>query len=177
MKKAVFFDRDGVINVDHGYVATIKDFEFVDGIFTVMRTLQAMGYCLVIVTNQSGIGRGYYTERDFKVLNDWMLGRFESEGIKIGGVYYCPHGPESGCGCRKPAPGLFLNAMRDHEIDPAVSWMVGDKESDMVAAERAGITGRVLIGDGASEHCTVNGSSIESLLAFISGESEKEKMR
>jgi D-glycero-D-manno-heptose 1,7-bisphosphate phosphatase len=163
-QKAFFLDRDGVINVDHGYVAQMEEFAFMDGIFDVLRTLAAKGYLLIIVTNQSGIGRGYYTLEDFRTLTDWMLERFSAEGIQIAGVYSCPHSPESNCGCRKPAPGMFFQAIREHGIDPAVSWMIGDKPGDMAAAEAAGILNRVLLGGAVSGHSTHSISNLTELL-------------
>ncbi len=165
-QKAVFFDRDGVINVDHGYVSKKNDFAFVDDIFSVMRTLAKKGYALIIVTNQSGIGRGYYTGDDFQVLTSWMLSRFAEEGVEIAGVYHCPHSPEADCACRKPAPGMFFQAIREHSIDPEASWMVGDKSSDMEAAEAAGICNRVLLGDADSGHSTHRITKISDLLSL-----------
>jgi D-glycero-D-manno-heptose 1,7-bisphosphate phosphatase len=162
--KAFFFDRDGVINMDHGYVSTIDDFAFMEGVFPALRSLATRGYLLIIVTNQSGIARGYYTEENFRVLTDWMLKQFVAEGIEIVGVYSCPHSPESNCSCRKPAPGMFLQAVRDHGIDPAASWMVGDKASDMIAAEAAGIQNRVLIGERECAHSTHTISNLADLL-------------
>lgn len=163
-QKAFFFDRDGVINVDHGYVSSVENFEFKGGIFAVMRTLAEKGYLLVVVTNQSGIGRGYYTEDDFRRVTDWMLNRLEKENIEIAGVYSCPHSPEAGCDCRKPAPGMFLQALREHDIDPTVSWMIGDKSSDMEAAAAAGIQNRVLIGGAESGHTAYRISNLSELL-------------
>jgi D-glycero-D-manno-heptose 1,7-bisphosphate phosphatase len=163
-QKAFFFDRDGVINIDRGYVSKIGDFTFMDGIFPLMRSLSEKGFLLVLVTNQSGIGRGYYTEEDFLRVTEWMLKRFADEGIRIAAVYRCPHSPESGCACRKPAPGMFLQAIREHGIDPAVSWMVGDKPGDMAAAEAAGIPNRVLLGGAVSVHSTHTVANLTELL-------------
>jgi D-glycero-D-manno-heptose 1,7-bisphosphate phosphatase len=164
MQKAFFLDRDGVINVDHGYVAKIEDFTFMDGVFPVLRALSAKGYALIVVTNQSGIGRGYYTEEDFKKLTEWMLHRFDEEEIQIAGVYSCPHSPGADCACRKPAPGMALQAIRELGIDPALSWMIGDKPSDMAAAEAAGICNRVLLGGAVSGHSTHTVSKLSELL-------------
>lgn len=164
MQKAFFFDRDGVINADHGYVSRAEDIEFLPGIFPVMRELQSRGYVLIVVTNQSGIGRGYYTEDAFLLLTGWMINQFAAEGINIQGFYHCPHAPEDQCSCRKPEPGLFLRAIQDHDVDTETSWMVGDKESDMCAAEKAGIRNRVLLGGKASEHSTCAISDIRELL-------------
>ncbi|MCC7300344.1 MAG: D-glycero-beta-D-manno-heptose 1,7-bisphosphate 7-phosphatase [Verrucomicrobia bacterium] len=166
-RKAFFLDRDGVINVDRGYVSKVDDFIFMDGVFPVLRALSAKGYALIIVTNQSGIGRGYYTAEDFQVLTDWMLRKLEAEGIEIAGIYSCPHSPEVNCHCRKPAPGMLLQAIREHGIDPAVSWMVGDKPSDMAAAEAAGIRNRVLLGRELSGHCTHMISTLRELAGLL----------
>ena len=163
-QKAFFFDRDGVINHDAGYTSKIEGFVFFDGIFAVMRELSAKGFALFVVTNQSGIGRGYYSEEEFQTLTAWMLRRFEEEGVRITGVYHCPHSPESNCDCRKPAPGMFMNAFRDYDIDPAQSWMVGDKPGDMEAAAAAGIPNRVLIGGADCAHTVYQISKINELL-------------
>ena len=163
-RKAFFFDRDGVINIDHGYVSKIEDFTFTDGIFPVLRALKDKGYDLIVVTNQSGIGRGYYAETDFEQLTEWMLSQLDSEGIHIAAVYHCPHSPEADCSCRKPAPGMILQAIHEHGIDPALSWMVGDKPSDMQAAAAAGIYNRVLLGGAVSGHSTHQVFELSELL-------------
>jgi D-glycero-D-manno-heptose 1,7-bisphosphate phosphatase len=163
-QKAFFFDRDGVINVDHGYVSKAENFDFMEGIFPFMRLLAGKGYLLIIVTNQAGIGRGYYTEEDFRKLTGWMTGRFAEEGIQIAGVYRCPHHPDEKCSCRKPEPGMFLQAIRDHQLDPDLCWMLGDKVSDLQAAEAAGIRNRVLLGGAESVHSTHTVSTLSELL-------------
>ncbi len=163
-QKAFFFDRDGVINVDHGYVSKPEDFDFMEGIFPAMRLLAGKGYLLIVVTNQAGIGRGYYTEEDFQKLTGWMVGRFSEEGIQIAGVYRCPHHPDAKCACRKPEPGMFLQAIRDHQLDPAACWMLGDKGSDIQAAAAAGIRNRVLLGNTESVHSTHTISNLSELL-------------
>lgn len=155
LRKAAFLDRDGVINIDHGYSFKPEHFDFIDGVFAACRHLQSLGYLLIVVTNQSGIARGYYTEQDFAVLTSWMKQQFAAEGVKIDGVYYCPHHLEKGqapynidCDCRKPNPGMLLQAMREFGIDPAQSLMVGDKVADMQAAAAAGIARKVLVLSG-----------------------------
>ncbi len=145
--KALFLDRDGVINYDKGYVCKIEDFEFVKGIFETLDYFQKKGFKLFIVTNQSGIGRGYYTLKDFEILNEWMLKELEKRGIKIERVYFCPHAPEEGCFCRKPNIGMFQKAFKEFKIDKKSSWMIGDKLSDTKAAVNAGIENTILIGD------------------------------
>ncbi|WP_456452345.1 D-glycero-alpha-D-manno-heptose-1,7-bisphosphate 7-phosphatase [Hydrogenimonas sp.] len=144
MRKALFLDRDGVINVDHGYVSRIEDFEFVPGILDFVKAAQAKGYLPIVVTNQSGIGRGYYTAEDFERLTAHMLEKMREHGIVIdrSQVLHCPHDPDAGCGCRKPEPGMFRVAKERFDIDMAGSVMIGDKPSDIEAAERAGV-GRI----------------------------------
>lgn len=165
-QKAFFFDRDGVINIDHGYISTPDDFEFTDGLFPILRTLQEKGYFFVIVTNQSGIGRGYYQEKDYQRVTDFMMSRFEAENIEIAGVYYCPHSPDANCSCRKPEPGMLLQAQHELNIDFSTSWMVGDKDSDMQAAEKAGIPNRVLLGGADSLHSTHMIDKLDRLLGL-----------
>lgn len=146
MKQAVFLDRDGVINEDGNYIYQIKDFHFLPGIFSFCREAQKKGYLLIVATNQSGIARGYYTEKDFFCLNDWMLSRFRKEGISICKVYYCPFHPEKGMGKyrkdsynRKPNPGMLLRAQADFRINMEHSLLIGDRDSDMQAGHSAGI--------------------------------------
>jgi len=151
MNRALFLDRDGVINVNHGYVHKPCDFEFIDGIFDVCSAAQNLGYLLVVVTNQAGIGRGYYTKQDFLTLTDWMSRQFLAQGIVIKKVYFCPYHPEYGLGefkreseFRKPAPGMILQACQELDIDPSISILVGDKPSDIAAGRSAGLTNNIL---------------------------------
>ena len=144
-KKAIFLDRDGVINKEVNYLFKIEDFEFIDGIFDACLYFQNLGYAIIIVTNQSGIARKYYTENDYQIVTKWMLRQFEDNGIEILNVFHCPHGPESTCECRKPKPGMFLKAKDKHNTDMEKSWMIGDKERDTIAANSAGIDNTILI--------------------------------
>jgi len=139
MNKAVFFDRDGVVNVDTGYVGKIENFVFVEGIMPTMQHAQQQGYMLIIVTNQSGIGRGYYTEDDFQQLTTWMKAELAQHGVIIDAVFHCPHTDSDHCQCRKPKPGLFLQAIEKFDVDCDNSWVVGDSERDIEAAVAAGI--------------------------------------
>lgn len=154
-QKALFLDRDGVVNVDHGYVHESANFEFIDGVFSTCKVFFDAGYKIIIVTNQSGIGRGYYSEDDFLLLTEWMKEQFRSHQVNISDVYFCPHHPNKAlpaylkqCDCRKPAPGMLLEGINAHNIDPQKSIMVGDKLSDMQAARRAGIAVKVLVQSG-----------------------------
>jgi D-glycero-D-manno-heptose 1,7-bisphosphate phosphatase len=149
---AAFLDRDGVINVDSGYVYRVANFQFIPGVLGACRSLHMAGYKLIVVTNQAGIAHGYYDEQAFKEITGWMSERFREAGAPLTGVYYCPHHPcgrvarfTRECSCRKPAPGMIAQAVREHQIDVANSFLVGDKESDLEAAERAGISTRYLV--------------------------------
>jgi len=147
-QKAIFLDRDGVINKEKNYLFKKEDFEFIDGVFDACRYFQKNGYKLIVVTNQSGIARGYYREEDFHQLIKWMMKQFEIQNIKILDVFFCPHGPKSTCNCRKPKPGMLLEAKEKHNIDMKNSWMIGDKEADVGAANAAGIENTILVRTG-----------------------------
>ena len=153
MPKALFLDRDGVVNVEKNYLYKIDDFELMDGILDVCRHYEAQGYLIIIVTNQSGISRGYYTQEDFKHLSEWMIQYFKSLGITLTHIYHCPHHEsiDGNCDCRKPQPGMFLDAQRDFDIDMASSVMIGDNERDIEAAIRAGVTTNILLSRDTNE--------------------------
>lgn len=148
MTSAVFLDRDGVINVDHGYVSTWERFEFLPGVPDALRALQDAGYLLIVVSNQSGIGRGYYCEADVESLNQAVAQHLGSTvGVTLSEFYHCPHHPTEAegefrrqCDCRKPAPGMIRQAVLDHGIDLKTSLLVGDKDSDIEAGRAAGVT-------------------------------------
>lgn len=150
MDKVVFLDRDGVINVEKNYLHKIEDFEFIDGVFSSLKYLKKLNYKFIIVTNQSGIGRGYYTKNDFDKLTKWMIEEFEKEGISISGVFCCPHGPDDGCECRKPNIGMVKEAMEILHIDFDNSWLVGDKNSDIEMAINANIKNTIHVKSGHS---------------------------
>lgn len=147
MTSAVFLDRDGVINVDHGYVSTWERFEFLPGVPDALRALQDAGYLLIVVSNQSGIGRGYYCEADVESLNQAVAQHLGSTvGVTLSEFYHCPHHPTEAegefrrqCDCRKPAPGMIRQAVLDHGIDLKTSLLVGDKDSDIEAGRAAGV--------------------------------------
>lgn len=143
---AMFLDRDGVINHNHGYVHKREEFDFIDGIFDVARYAHAQNYKLIVVTNQAGIGRGYYTEADFHQLTNWMCQQFSGAGAPISKVYFSPYHPTAGLGkylkddtSRKPNPGMILQAQEDMAIDLGSSILIGDKVSDIQAGNRAGV--------------------------------------
>lgn len=150
MDKVVFFDRDGVINVEVDYLHTIEEFEFIDKKFVAFEYLKKLGYKFVVVTNQSGIARGYYTKGDFDKLTKWMIGEFEKKDIKIEAVYCCPHGPNDDCNCRKPKTGMVDEAKKILEIDFCNSWMIGDKSSDIKMAKNANIKNTIQVKSGHS---------------------------
>lgn len=139
MRKAIFLDRDGIINIDKNYVYKINDFEFNNDIFNILNYLQELDYLLFIITNQSGIGRGYYKEEDFVVLNNWMLDKFNENKIKITHVEYCPHHPNDNCSCRKPKTGMIDNILSNYDINLKDSWLIGDNLSDIDCARNAGV--------------------------------------
>lgn len=158
MNKAVFLDRDGTINVEKNYLYKKEDFEFIDGAIEGLKLLQDNGYLLIVVTNQSGIARGYYTEEDFKILNDWMLKELRRQGVRIEEVYYCPHHPEAivekfriNCDCRKPLTGLFKKAIDDLDIEIDSSWAIGDKIRDCSICETTGCKGILIERDERKE--------------------------
>lgn len=135
--KAIFLDRDGTINVEKDYLYKIENFEFLPNVITALQRLQSAGYLLIIITNQSGIARGYYKEEDYQKLNSWMLEELKQHGISITAVYYCPHHPEAfvpayriDCDCRKPKLGLYEKAIADFNIDLSSSFAIGDKIRD-----------------------------------------------
>ena len=150
MNKALFLDRDGVVNKEKNYLYKIEDFEFINGVFDTCRYFQDRGYLIIIITNQAGIARGKYTEKDFEILTKWMIKEFEKEKIKISKVYHCPHHPDfSGeCECRKPKAKMILDAQIDLNIDLKNSILVGDKNSDVEAGIKAGIIKNYLITTG-----------------------------
>ena len=164
--KTIFLDRDGVINKEVEYLHSIEDCIFINGIFESCKYLQQLGYQIIIITNQSGIHRGYYSDKEFHILTDWMLRQFTQKGIHLLDVFYCPHGPKSNCKCRKPRPGLFLEAKNKYNIDMDLSWMIGDKETDVIAANQAGIQNTILLKSGLKiNHAKSNAKIIiESLI-------------
>ena len=174
--KAAFLDRDGVINRDRGYVYRWEDFEFMPGAIEGMRRLQQAGYALVVVTNQSGLARGYYTEAQYQALSRAMREELARQGVELAGIYHCPHHPAGvvaplavACDCRKPAPGLLLRAAQELRLSLADSLLIGDKPSDIEAARAAGV-GRAYLVDSdnpesglAADHHLADGHFVDLL--------------
>ncbi|MXN77546.1 D-glycero-beta-D-manno-heptose 1,7-bisphosphate 7-phosphatase [Burkholderia sp. 4701] len=172
--QALFLDRDGVINVDTGYAHCPEQIRFVDGIFELAATATRSGYKIFIITNQAGIGRGYYTEQEFLDLMHWIGERFAETGGAIEHTYFCPHHPEHGvgaylqsCECRKPAPGMLLQAARDYDIDLARSIFVGDKQSDMEAGRQAGVGTLLYVGDEPDYQPGIKLASPADAIAYL----------
>lgn len=166
-RPALFLDRDGVINVDHGYVHTPEEFQFIEGVFDLVAAANRAGYLVVVVTNQAGIGRGYYSEAQFHALSHWMRTRFAEHGGQIDEVYFCPYHPEHGIGAyrqesefRKPAPGMLRQAKAELDIDMDHSIFIGDKPSDMAAGRAAGVGTLLHFG---SEHLEDGAIAISNL--------------
>jgi D-glycero-D-manno-heptose 1,7-bisphosphate phosphatase len=163
--KTIFLDRDGVINKEVGYLHRIEDFIFIDGVFEACLFFQKLDYQIIIISNQSGIAREYFTLFDYEKLTKWMLNQFSKKNISILDVFFCPHGPNSKCSCRKPKPGMLIDAKNKYNIDLEKSWMIGDKETDIEAANLAGINNTILLRSGhlINEHNSNSKFIIDSI--------------
>lgn len=157
---ALFLDRDGVVNHEVGYLHLASGVRFVEGIFSLCQTAQSLGYRLVIVTNQSGIARGFYSTAQFEELMTWMHARFTAENVTLHAVYHCPYHPEHGIGefrreheDRKPNPGMLFRAARDHSLDLTRSVMIGDRCSDLAAAHAAHLRQAFLLAGTEDRPC------------------------
>ena len=151
LRKAVFLDRDGVINIDYGYVSKKIDFEFIEGTFKALKFFQKNDFLIFILTNQSGIARGLFSQKKYEILTEYYLKILRDKGIIITDVYHCPHHPDfskkpfNNCECRKPKPGMFLKVIKKYNISLDYSIAIGDKLHDLEAALKAGIKERFLI--------------------------------
>ena len=148
MNKAVFFDRDGTVNEEVHYLHKIEDFKWIEGAIDAIKYCNDNGYLAIVITNQSGVARGYYPESDIMKLYDWMNADLAKHGAHLDGIYYCPHHPTGkvreyaiDCDCRKPKPGMLFKAQKDHNIDLKSSYLIGDGVRDVECAEAAGVKG------------------------------------
>ncbi len=140
MSKIIFIDRDGVINVDlGGYVMRPEEFRFEAGAVAALKHLSDRGWGILVISNQAGVGDGLFTQQALEDVHAKMVQDLRREGIELLGSYYCLHGKTAGCVCRKPAPGLFQRAAREHAFDPAQTFFIGDKASDVEAGKRFGL--------------------------------------
>ena len=169
--KTIFLDRDGVINKEIGYLYKIEDFQFINGVFEACQYFNQLGYQIIIVTNQSGISRGYYSESDFQIITRWMLSEFKINYINILDIFYCPHMPESECNCRKPRPGMLIEAQNKYNINMEESWMIGDSERDIIAANSAGIKNTILVKSGHEVNIANSGA-----MFFLDSINEAQKI-
>ena len=144
--RAAFLDRDGIVNRDHGYVYQPDDFIFMDGIFELLKFLKEKDFLLFLVTNQSGIGMGYYTEEDFKILTQFMQKEIKKElGFNFNEIYFCPHRADENCLCRKPKPGMIKKAIQNYRIDLDQSLLIGDRIRDVQSAQAGGVKIKFLV--------------------------------
>lgn len=139
MNQAVFLDRDGVINFDRpDYVKSVKELKIIDGVFEAIKILNNANFKVIIISNQSAINRGTTSKHDVDEINELILRKCVENSCKIDAIYYCPHRPDENCGCRKPKPGLIMKAASEHNININSSWLIGDKETDILAGKAAG---------------------------------------
>ena len=160
MNKAIFLDRDGTINVDYGYVHKYENFEFIDGVKDALLLLKNAVYKFILITNQSGIARGYFTEEEFFQLSQKIQEELKDCGAEFDGIYYCPHLNE-GCDCRKPAVGLFYKAAQEHKIDFSKSYAIGDRMRDLTICQNEPVKGFLI---GETEEIPDNIKLVDSLL-------------
>ncbi len=178
MNKAVFLDRDGTINVDKDYLYKKEQFEYLPGAVEGLKKLCAEGFLLIVITNQSGIGRGLYTETDYRILDEWMMADLFSKGVNISASYYCPHHPNADileyrceCKCRKPGTELFWRAQKEFDIDMSKSFAIGDRMRDLTICKEAPVKG-ILFGtdnEGVDEIncCAGWGEAVEIVLESV----------
>jgi D-glycero-D-manno-heptose 1,7-bisphosphate phosphatase len=169
-ERALFLDRDGVVNVEVGYLHRIEDVRFVSGIVSLCQTATRLGYRLIVVTNQAGIARGFYTEDDFLTLTEWMRAELRREGVEFDAVYHCPYHPEHGVGeyrreheDRKPGTGMLLRAVKEFKVELADSVLVGDRCSDIAAANKAGLRQAFLMASTEAGQCAGDYLAIQTL--------------
>ena len=174
MRPALFLDRDGVININHGHVHKIENFDFIEGIFDLVKKANGLAMPVIIITNQGGIGRGLYSEDVFHTLMNTVIELFKEHGAVIDDVYFCPNHPEHGVGqykqpsyYRKPEPGMILMAAKDHGLDLSKSVFVGDKRTDMEAGKSAGVGELFLFSETEKHHQAHSISSLNDVVLRI----------
>jgi D-glycero-D-manno-heptose 1,7-bisphosphate phosphatase len=175
MRPAIFLDRDGVIIENRSdYVRTWEDVVFIPGALTALADVASTGFAIVVVTNQAGVGRGLISETVAQSINESVCQEIVRTGGRIDGVYLCPHTGDDNCDCRKPKPGMLLQAAREHDIDLTQSWMIGDALTDLQAGKAAGARPLLVLTGRGTEQQTLHGlpgfESIVEALAFIKGE-------
>ncbi|MCF7966199.1 MAG: D-glycero-beta-D-manno-heptose 1,7-bisphosphate 7-phosphatase [Methylobacter tundripaludum] len=161
--KVVFLDRDGTLNVEKGYVHRIEDWEWIPGAIDAIVSLKKAGFLVIVITNQAGIARGYYTDTEVNLLHTKINEELKEHGVAIDGFYHCPHHPDfsEACECRKPMPGLINEASQDFDVDLGGSWLVGDKVSDIQAGLAAGVKSiLVLTGYGNNDRAQLGNNDI-----------------
>lgn len=167
MNKAIFLDRDGTINIDYGYVYKIEDFHFIDGVVESLKQLNDLGYLLIVISNQSGVGRGYYTLEDTNKIFDYMVNSLKELGVTITKYYYCPHVDSDHCNCRKPKLGLFEQAIEKFDIDLEASYAIGDKIRDLAICDKYPVKGILLDKDNITYNYVVTKRNMIEALEYI----------
>ncbi len=165
--KILILDRDGTIIKDKHYLSDPEGVEFEEGAIEGLKKLQELGFGLVVITNQSGVGRGYFSLEEAEAVNERMRRMLEAEGVTLAGIYTCPHAPEENCACRKPRPGLVHQAAREHRFDPGRALVVGDKPADVALARSCGARGvLVLTGQGRRAEVPPDTETVADLTAL-----------
>lgn len=161
MGKVVFLDRDGVINVDKGYTHKIVDFELTPMAIEGLQKISSLGYKMLIITNQSGIGRGIYGEEDFWRFQNHLVKTLAEGGVILDGIYYCPHRPEDACGCRKPETGMIRQARNDFEVSLSESFLIGDSPTDIVCGKSGGLQ-TIFLSDSDNKKAALESNNIQA---------------
>lgn len=168
MRKAIFLDRDGVLNVDHGYVHKVADLQIIPGVGPALVELKHRGFLLIVVSNQSGVGRGYFTATDVDLFHAAMQSKLQGEyNVQIDAFYVCYDTPETQSFNRKPAPGMVLSASKDFQINLQLSWLVGDRDTDIECANAAGVRSIHITNGMAHKNANAHAVSLFEALAFL----------